>query len=147
MNLGGCGRLEMHGASDVRERSHVARKNFGDASLHPRAFQTFCEEAYLFFFAFFFAAIRFSSPIFQILASQAGGARNSSPCIRTARKLVKRKVIRARRMFDRLTPCRAQFRCDDGECWHENDARMQCATHPSIHISLRDKIRWEWVDS
>jgi hypothetical protein len=56
----------------------VACKNFGDASLHPRAFQTRCEEAYLFFFAFFFAAIVFSSQIFKILASDAGGARNHS---------------------------------------------------------------------
>lgn len=30
------------------------------------------EETYLFFFAFFFAAIVFSSPMFQILASKAG---------------------------------------------------------------------------
>ena len=58
---------------------------------------TICEEAYLFFFffafalgfAFFFAAILFSSPLFQILASEAGGARNPSPCIRTAQNLVK----------------------------------------------------------
>ena len=58
---------------------------------------TICEEAYLFFFffafAFFFAAILFSSPLYQILASEAGGARNPSPCIRTVQNLVKWKVI------------------------------------------------------
>jgi hypothetical protein len=69
-------------------------KNFGDASLHPRAFQTELEEAYLFFFlAFFFAAILFSSQISESPASDAGGARIQSPCIRTGRNLVKRKVI------------------------------------------------------
>jgi hypothetical protein len=35
----------------------------------------FFEEAYLFFLAFFFAAILFSSPIFDVRASDAGGAR------------------------------------------------------------------------
>jgi hypothetical protein len=69
-------------------------KNFGDASLHPRSFQTELEEAYLFFFlAFFFAAILFSSRISEFHASNAGGARIQSPCIRIARNLVKRKVI------------------------------------------------------
>jgi hypothetical protein len=69
-------------------------KNFGDASLHPRAFQTELEEAYLFFFlAFFFAAILFSSQLSESHASNAGGARIQSPCIRIARNLVKRKVI------------------------------------------------------
>jgi hypothetical protein len=70
------------------------QKNFGDASLHPRAFQTDLEEAYLFFFlAFFFAAILFSSQLSESHASHAGGARIQSPCIRIARNLVKRKVI------------------------------------------------------
>jgi hypothetical protein len=69
-------------------------KNFGDALLHPRGFQTESEEAYLFFFlAFFFAAILFSSQISEFLASNAGGARIQSPCIRIGRNLVKRKVI------------------------------------------------------
>jgi hypothetical protein len=51
------------------------------------------EEAYLFFLAFFFAAILFSSPLSKIRASDAGGARIQSPCIVSARNLVKRKVI------------------------------------------------------
>jgi hypothetical protein len=69
------------------------RKNFGDALLHPRGFQTESEEAYLFFLAFFFAAILFSSQISEFRASNAGGARIQSPCIRIGRNLVKRKVI------------------------------------------------------
>ena len=44
------------------------QKNFGDASLHPRMFLTFAKEAYLFFFAFFFAAILFSSKLFKFRA-------------------------------------------------------------------------------
>jgi hypothetical protein len=36
------------------------------------------ERAYLFFFAFFFAAILFSSKLFEIRASIAGGARIQS---------------------------------------------------------------------
>jgi hypothetical protein len=51
------------------------------------------EEAYLFFLAFFFAAILFSSPISEIRASDAGGARIQSPCIVSVRSVVKRKVI------------------------------------------------------
>jgi hypothetical protein len=45
--------------------------------------------------AFFFAAILFSSPLFEIRASEAGGARIQFPCIVSARNLVKRKVIAA----------------------------------------------------
>ena len=84
-----CELMSCGGAEDGR-----SPKNFGDASLHPRAFQTVWEEAYLFFFlAFFFAAILFSSQISEVRASNAGGARIQSPCIKTARNLVKRKVI------------------------------------------------------
>ncbi len=51
----------------------------------------FC--AYLFFFAFFFAAILFSSKLSKFRASVAGGARIQSPCIESLHGLVKRKVI------------------------------------------------------
>jgi hypothetical protein len=87
-------------------------KNFGDALLHPRAFQTDVEEAYLFFFlAFFFAAILFSSQISEFRASIAGGARIQSPCIRIGRNLVKRKVIvRARKLMMALRDADAPYR-------------------------------------
>ena len=45
----------------ARPSNWSAQKTFGDALLHPRALQTFLEEAYLFFFLAFFAAILFSS--------------------------------------------------------------------------------------
>jgi hypothetical protein len=53
-------------------------KNFGDASLHPREFLSDFGKSYLFFFAFFFAAILFSSKLFEFHASVAGGARIQS---------------------------------------------------------------------
>jgi len=53
----------------------------------------FWEEAYLFFLAFFFAAILFSSELFKFRASMAGGARIQSSCINLSNALVKRKVI------------------------------------------------------
>jgi hypothetical protein len=48
--------------------------------------------SYLFFFAFFFAAILFSSKLFEFPASIAGGARIQSSCIVTPHYLVKKKV-------------------------------------------------------
>ena len=54
-------------------------KNFGDASLHPRAFQTELEEAYLFFFlAFFFAAINLFTSIGK--PKRASNGQNIGPC-------------------------------------------------------------------
>jgi hypothetical protein len=48
--------------------------------------------AYLFFLAFFFAAILFSSKLSRFRASVAGGARIQSSCIVTPNYLVKKKV-------------------------------------------------------
>jgi hypothetical protein len=103
------------------------QKNFGDASLHPRAFQTELEEAYLFFFlAFFFAAILFSSRSSEFLASHAGGARIQSPCIRIARNLVKRKVIvRSRKLRNPPRDCGATFPVPDAVILRER-ARRGC---------------------
>jgi hypothetical protein len=39
------------------------------------------KEAYFFFLAFFFAAILFSSELFRVSASVAGGARIQSSCL------------------------------------------------------------------
>lgn len=52
----------------------------------------FPNESYLFFLAFFFAAILFSSELLDFRASIAGGARIQSPCIESLNYLVKRKV-------------------------------------------------------
>ncbi|MGA2630187.1 MAG: hypothetical protein ABSG54_08210 [Terriglobia bacterium] len=76
--LGRQGGMQKADARDGSCERFGAPKNFGDASLHPRSFQTRCEEAYLFFFAFFFAAIVFSSRFFLFLASRAGEARIQS---------------------------------------------------------------------
>lgn len=105
--MGGARKL----TSYVSTEDEGGPKNFGDASLHPRAFQTELEEAYLFFFlAFFFAAILFSSRSSEFLASNAGGARIQSPCIRIARNLVKRKVIvRSRKLRNPPRDCGVIF--------------------------------------
>jgi hypothetical protein len=48
-------------------------KNFGDASLHPRMFRLAVqEEAYLFFLAFFFAGILFSSRRIHFFSASDG---------------------------------------------------------------------------
>jgi len=58
------------------DRSERALKNFGGASLHPREFPyKYLKETYLFFLAFFFAAILFSSELLNFFASVAGEAR------------------------------------------------------------------------
>jgi hypothetical protein len=51
------------------------------------------EEAYLFFLAFFFAGILFSSHHSKISAEPNGGARCQFQCIVSASSLVKKKVI------------------------------------------------------
>jgi len=74
----GVAQAEWATALNVGEWRESAQKNFGDASLHPREFLSDFWRAYLFFFAFFFAAILFSSKLFEIHASVAGGARIQS---------------------------------------------------------------------
>ena len=53
-------------------------KNLGMHRCIPESSFRILESAYLFFFAFFFAAILFSSKLFEFHASVAGGARIQS---------------------------------------------------------------------
>ena len=71
----------------------AGRKNFGDASLHPRRFQTSVKR--LTSSSWLSSSLPFYSPLesSDVRASEAGGARIQSPCIRIAHNLVKRKVI------------------------------------------------------
>jgi hypothetical protein len=58
----------------------------------PSSRKKILEEAYLFFLAFFFAGILFSSHHSKISAERNGGARYQLQCIVSARSLVKKKV-------------------------------------------------------
>ena len=73
--------------------SEAGRKNFGDALLHPRRFQTSVKK--LSASSWLSSSLPFYSPLesSDVRASEAGGARIQSPCIRIAHYLVKRKVI------------------------------------------------------
>jgi hypothetical protein len=75
------------------EAEETPKKLRGCVAASPRFTSKLSEECYLFFFlAFFFAAILFSSRLRDFAPAETGGARTQSPCIVTARTLVKRKV-------------------------------------------------------
>jgi hypothetical protein len=63
-------------------KSFSPKKLRGCIAAPPRVPFKFPKEAYLFFLAFFFAAILFSSELFKFSASIAGGARIQSSCLR-----------------------------------------------------------------
>jgi hypothetical protein len=71
-----------------------APKNFGDALLHPREFISICRTTYfVFFFAFFFAGILFSSKLFEFSRQHCWRSAYSFSCIVIPIYLVKKKVM------------------------------------------------------
>jgi hypothetical protein len=133
------------------DQPHCATpKNFGDALLHPREFISICRSTYfVFFFAFFFAGILFSSKLFEFSRQHCWRSAYSFSCIVIPIYLVKKKVMLWQKKMKNATPASAKienaqlmYRRIPAAVGHiiVNDAEFGCCIIRSMLRNFRDVL-------